>query len=196
MSTDCTCFRKSSARKKNVRNKISRLIHPSFISRKNHALSLCSGVNGKKNQAGTNARHGIGAFPLLARNETTQYFRLPFLPSLSYQTGAVARKQVQCTELTAANKMLKNPLSFVPSHFTKQKKKHILNFFTRALPGNSRVESWKLRIKISHLLMPYCKVWRKRALRCQNSPERTSVASIARYRRRISPCSSLRDTGE
>lgn len=137
----------------------------------------------------------LGPFPY-TRNETTQYFRLFFPPvSLSYQTGAVARKQVQCTELTAANKMLKTSLFFVSSHFTKQTNASSF-FFSRTLPGNSRIESWKLPKKISHLLMPYCKVWRKRALRCQNSPERTSVASIARYRRRISPCSSLRDTGE
>ncbi len=137
----------------------------------------------------------LGPFPYSRAMRQHNIFAFPFLPSLSYQTGAVARKQVQCTELMAANKMLKTSLFFVSSHFTKQTNASSF-FFSRTLPGNSRIESWKLPKKISHLLMPYCKVWRKRALRCQNSPERTSVASIARYRRRISPCSSLRDTGE
>ena len=137
MSTDCTCFRKSSARKKKSERKKSRtsfILH-SFPEK----IMLCLYVQvptAKKIRQVQMQDTALGPFPYSRAMRQHNIFAFPFLPSLSYQTGAVARKQVQCTELTAANIMLKNPLFFAASHSTKQKtKKRILKFFYK---GSSR----------------------------------------------------------
>ncbi len=74
----------------------------------------------------------LGPFPYARAMRQHNIFAFPFLPSLSYQTGAVARKQVQCTEQTKCLKLL----CFLCQVIISQNKQTHPHFFSQGLfPG-------------------------------------------------------------